>query len=346
MEDDTPQSITPPYEDRRGWLIAFGVIDILFACGFLLILGLVAFAFLGPFSAKMATAGASKGAFPKGFFLAGAFLQYGLAAALFFTGGIGSIRCKNWARILMLVVSGLWLALGVMVTALMALMVPVIMRGQVQRADPDIYHGVMAGFFIFMAILTIIVPSIFLFFYSRRSVKATCIARNMPTVSLESSVAPQLPARAPTPSLPVPLAILGGWEAVTALSVVAAVFMRLTTMFGVVLRGTPAVLVLLAYSLFSASAAYFIFKRNLAGWYFALGKSGLWTISQIVTCFRPVDMAKLLKDQGYDERGLAVFNQMPHFMTGMMAASALFMTGLLCFILYARKYFPTEDQSS
>ncbi len=346
MENAAPQSITAPYEDRRGWLIAFGVIDILFGCGFLLMLGLVAFAFLGPFATTMAGSAAPRGPMPKSFLVAAVFLQYGLATALFFTGGIGSIRCKNWARILMLVISGLWLALGLMVTATMALTLPVIMRGQVHHTDPDIFHGVITGLLIFIAILTIIIPSIFLFFYSRPSVKATCIARNMPPAPMESSGAPELPVGTPAASLPVPLAILGGWEATTALSVVAVLFMRMTIMFGVVLHGASAVMVLLAYSLLSAFAAWFIFKKNLAGWYLALGKTAIWTASLIVTCFRPVDMAKIMRDQGYDEKTLTISNQMPHLMTGTMAMSAILMTGLVCYILYARKYFPTDPQTS
>src|SRR5208283_4288794 len=100
-------------------LMAFGIFEILIGCGFLLLILFSAFAFLGPARAKMLHSPISPVAM-----LAMVGTQYGLMAAVFFAGGIGSILCKNWARILMLVVSGLWLFMGLIGTLAMVFIVP------------------------------------------------------------------------------------------------------------------------------------------------------------------------------------------------------------------------------
>ena len=121
MDSILPVAI--PYKSRRGWLIAFGVIEILMGCGCVLMTLFSAYALLGPARAKMPLGPIS----PLGAaVMAG--LQYELLALLFFTGGIGSILCKNWARILMLVVSGLWLGIGLISTLTLAFTVPAMMH--------------------------------------------------------------------------------------------------------------------------------------------------------------------------------------------------------------------------
>ena len=38
MDSSLPVAVPPPYKSRRGWLIAFGVVELLMACLFLLVL--------------------------------------------------------------------------------------------------------------------------------------------------------------------------------------------------------------------------------------------------------------------------------------------------------------------
>src|SRR5208337_1108053 len=130
-------------------------------------------------------------------------LQYGLLAAVFFTSGIGSIRCKNWARILMLVVSGLWLAFGLIGTLVMALIVPTVMQQQPGKHHPGLEHAAIAVMIAFSTVIMVLLPAIFLFFYSRKSVRATCLAQQG-----TQAVTPAA-GGIPAPGLPVPLVILG-----------------------------------------------------------------------------------------------------------------------------------------
>src|SRR5881394_2876059 len=98
-----PQSPAPhPFKNRRGWLIAFGIVQILIACFFLLMAGFTTFAV----SAMPKTNPA-----PPVSLLYGVGLMYVGVAALFLTIGIGSIRAKNWARITTLVLSWFWLVI-------------------------------------------------------------------------------------------------------------------------------------------------------------------------------------------------------------------------------------------
>src|SRR5208283_5569806 len=164
MDSTLPVAVPPPYKSRRGWLIAFGAIEILMGCAFLLMILFSALVFFGPVAAKMPPGAMSSGPMSRTALIAFAVLQYGLMAAVFITGGIGSIRCKNWARILMLVVSGLWLGIGLLGTLVMAFIMPIIMRQQPGNVPPRIEHVVILGMMIVMAVTGVVLPALFLLF--------------------------------------------------------------------------------------------------------------------------------------------------------------------------------------
>jgi hypothetical protein len=280
MDSSLPVAVPVPYKSRRGWLIAFGIVEILIGCAFVLMILFSALIFLGPVAAKMHAGAIPAGPISPAVLMIMGALQYGLMAAVFFTAGIGSIRCRNWARIMMLVVSGLWLAFGLMTTLITGFMFPIIMRQTPGKISCETQHAIIVGMISVMAVLGVLVPAVFLFFDSRKSVKATCLA--------QKAVQGATPAAGgvSAPALPIPLAILGVWEAFSTLSVFALLFARVTFMFGVVLHGAAAVLVLLTYSLLSGSAAWFVFRQKHIGWDISVLKTGFWTISLIVTYLR------------------------------------------------------------
>jgi hypothetical protein len=319
----------------RGWLIAFGVIEILMGCAFVLMIVLSAFAFLGPAAAKLPPNAMSTGPMSRTALLGLVGIQYGLIAAVFFTGGIGSIRCKNWARIWMLVVSSLWLGIGLLSTLFMAFMMPAIMRQQPGKVSPGMQNSIVVGMIIFMTVLMVLLPAIFLFFYSRKSVKATCLAQ---------AATPAAGCEADKTGLPVPLAILGGWEALSAFSVFVALFMPMTIVFGFVVHGITAFLVFLAHSILSGYAAWFIFRQKLIGWKISLFKTGFWTISMLVTYARYPDLLQLYRGIGLNAQTVRIYEQVPQLLTVVWVGLLAMMTVLLVFILYARKFFPTAGE--
>ena len=139
----------------------------------------------------------------------------------------------------------------------MAFMVPIIMRQQPGNVAPGIQHAIMVVMITVMTVLRVMLPAIFLFFYSRKSVQGN-VPRSRKGRKSERPWREKLP-----PGLPVPLAILGVWQALGAFSVFAILFMRVTFVFGVVLHGAAAVLVLLTYSVLCGYAAWAIFRQKL-----------------------------------------------------------------------------------
>ncbi|MGA2986608.1 MAG: hypothetical protein ABSG32_22635 [Terriglobia bacterium] len=339
MDSTPPVAVLSPYPSRRGWLIAFGVIEILIGCAFVLMILFSAFAFFGLVAAKMPSGAMSSGPISRPALMAFVGLQYGLMAAVFFTGGIGSIRCKNWARILMLVVSGLWLACGLLGTLMMAFIFPAIMKHQPGNIPPGLEHAIVAVMIAVMTVLMVLLPAIFLFFYSRKSVRATCLAL------VRAQVATPGTAGSPASGLPVPLAILGVWEGLGALSVLATLFIRVAVVFGVVLHGVAAFLVILTYSALSGYAAWAILRQKLIGWQIALFTAGFWTISMVASFVRIPDQLQMLKEIGYSDQALRIYEQFPQFSLIIRVGTAVMMTALLVFLLYTRKYFPAGERA-
>jgi hypothetical protein len=334
MDSALPVAVPAPHKNRRDWLIAFGIIEILVGCAFLLMIVFSAVAFLGPAATKM-----PPGAMSPRALLGLVGLQYGLMAAAFFTGGVGSIRCKNWARILMLVVSGFWLALGLMTTLIMVFIVPTVMRGQPARIPPGTQHAIMLGVLTAIIVLGVLLPAIFLFFYTRQSVKATCLAQKAaqgPTAVAGGTLAP---------GLPVPLVILGAWQALGAISVLAILFMQVVIVFGVVLHGAAAVFVLLTFSALSGYAAWATFHQELIGWQIALFTAALGTISMLVTYARHPDLLQLFREAGYTDQMLRIYEQFPRGLPLICAGSIVMATVYLVFLLYMRRFFPTDARA-
>jgi hypothetical protein len=334
MDSTLPVAVPSPYKSRRGWLIAFGVIEILMGCSFLLMILFSVIIFLGPAAAKMPSTQISPRAL-----MVFVSLQYGLLAAVFFTGGIGSTRCKNWARIFMLVVSGFWLGCGLMVTLVLVFILPTIMQQQPGNLPPGVRHAIVVGMISAVTALMVLLPAIFLFFYSRKSVRETCLAQKageVPTPVVGATRAP---------GLPVPLAILGVWQALGAFSVFLTLLMQVAIVFGVVLHGAAAFLVLLTFSILSGYAAWAIFRQKLIGWQIALFIAGFGTINMLVSYVRHPDLLQLFRETGYNDQTLRIYEQSPQLLSVFWVGLIVLMTVYLVFLLYTRKFFPTEERA-
>ena len=335
MDTSLPVAVPVPYKNRRGWLIAFGVVEILMGCGFLLMILLSAFAFLGPAAAKMPPNAMAAGPMSKSVLLAMVGIQYGMMAAVFFIAGIGSIRCKNWARIMMLVVSGFWLVIGLISVLVVAFLVPTIMRQQTGNIDSSVQHTIIAGMIIFMTAIMVVLPAVFLFFYSRKSVKATCQADKAAIVAVPV---------ASTTGLPIPLVILGVWQGMGVFTIFAALIMPVTFFFGYVVRGAGAILILLGYSVLSGYASWSIFHQRLIGWKICLFAAAFGTVSLVISFARYPDMMKLYQMMGLNSQTLQIYEQFPQLLTFMWVAIILGLTAFMVFVLYTRRYFPVSAQ--
>jgi hypothetical protein len=265
-------------------------------------------------------------------------LQYGLLAAVFITGGIGSIRCRNWARILMLVVSCLWLGFGLLGTLMTAFILPAIMRQQPGNLLPGFQRAFMAGMIAVETVFMVLLPAIFLFFYSRKSVRATCLAQKVAQDSTPTA------GGMPAPGLPVPLGILGVLQALGALSVFAFLFMRVTLVFGVILHGAAAFLVLLTFSVLSGYAAWATFRQKFIGWKIALFFWGFGLINTLVTWVHQPDLLRLYREMGFNDKMVRIYEQFPQLLSVFWVGPIVGITAFLVFLLYTRKFFLKENQ--
>src|SRR5262245_16614688 len=173
MTDLESDDSTPKVSCRKGWLVFFGILEILIGvgAGLLGLLILVVFLFVERLPSAQIQLGSYLGMAVMACF-------YGGGALFFLAGGIGTIRRRPWARVLMLVVSSLWLALGLLATLVFLFFWPTLSRG-ISGKDPTISGGVMTFTLVLIGgilfTLYLLLPASFLIFYTRKSVKAAFV---------------------------------------------------------------------------------------------------------------------------------------------------------------------------
>lgn len=337
MDSAIAESPAPPYKDRRGWLVAFGVIEILLGATSLL-LGVVAL-----ISALIIKTPHGSG-MPSGAHSAGMAVGVGfyvVIATFFLVAGIGSILRRNWARILMLVGSVVWLSVGALATLSLLFLFPRIwaMQHPASPAAQHVEHIVMGGIVLMAIVFVILLPLTFLIFYSRKSVKATCLAR-------EGTPAP---AATLSRKLPIPVIVLVVWESLGAISMLPLLIfpVRATFLFGYTLRGWTAVVLMLSFSALSAAAAWLIFRRRLAGWTISFWKLLSFGASAGVS-LATGSVSRLFVEMG-PPRGQEQFAQLfPQFTMLLMVAALIACAAYLALLIYSRRFFlsPTASAAS
>ena len=343
LQQPTPQTFAPlPYKDRRGWLIGFGIVQILIACFFLLMAAFMAFAI----SAMPRTDPA-----PPIALLYGVSLMYVGAAALFLTTGIGSIRAKNWARITILVLSWFWLITGVFSVLMFALIMPAIIRQQQsimqqQSGARPLPEHFMSIFMVIMLVVEgvtmILLPLVFILFYSNKNVRATCAATGVASPPYDgTNIVPAPVAVSTKPSLPLPMIILVVWFAFAALSsAITALWIPIAGVMGQVLHGAAAHALLAAYALIGAYCAWSFYKLKTEGWWVAVLWYGLSACSAFVSALR-LDPLAIQRQAGLmTPESEKMFQALPHFFSVIQFGSAALTLLLFVFILWTRRYFP------
>ncbi len=327
MDNITAESLALPFKDRGGWLVAFGIIEILLGA-FSLLLG--AFTLIGSLFFEPSNVAEM----PAGIHMAGMVLSAGVyvvIAGFFIVAGIGSIRRRNWARVLTLIGCALWLALGVLGTLFLLFVLPKIMA-EVRPVPPGAHHveRIVMGTMVLMAIVFgILLPLTFLIVYSRKSVKATCFLHE---------AAPA--AGAPSRRLPVPVIILVVWEALGAASALFCLIwpMHVTCLFGYVVRGWGMIALMLVFSALSAVAAWLIYRLRLAGWTIALLKLLFFGASSGVS-LASGSMSQLFVEMTQSSGQKQFAQVFPQFITFIMGATLIVCVAYLAFLIYSRRFF-------
>lgn len=256
------------FRDRKGWLVFFGVVEILMGLVCLLLLGAMLLVFV---FASNGTAGAA--AMPLKT-LIGALFMYGLAAAFFITMGIGSILTRRWARAIMLMLSALWLSFGSIVLIMMFSLLPLMFNGPAmngQQVQPGIAAAAKAITVVFSIIFFVIVPGVFFLFYRSPNVKATCKQRD--------------PKRSWT-DRPLPVLSLSFVSGLMAIGMTITLFTNIVLFFGIILTGIPAMIYEVTFGAIAAWSAWHLYHQRMQGWVAVAGLSVLGMLSWVVTLLR------------------------------------------------------------
>jgi hypothetical protein len=317
-----PPPALPNFKDRRTGLMVFGIFEILL--GVLCVL-LVGFMVLG--QAMLAQNAGT----PLSLRVLGpAFLIYLGLAVTFIWLGIGSMKCRRWARALMLVLAWWWLSVGIITVPFMAVILPRAMTNVTQQGAA-LPPGVMIGIIIFeillMSVLLVVLPAVFVFFYRSPHVKATCEMRD--------------PDRRWTDACPLPVlgvALVLWFGAAMILSVPIA-YRGTMPFFGVLLEGWAGTLLslgLVALWIWLGRAWY---KVQASGWYILLAVLILFSISNFIT-FQRVDITGMYQKMGYPQAQIDLIRQQGIVTNQLMAwSSVLWLLPMLGYLFWVKRFF-------
>lgn len=317
------------FKDRRFGLIGWGIFQLLLG-GLCLLLMLL----MGLVAGIGAAVGKSNGGAPEmnASMMVPAILVYGALAAWGITMGVGSIRCRRWARAVIVAASWLTLIGGGMGLLFMVFLMPdlygpMVKNGQMPEMVARIARIVTLGF---MAVFYVILPACLLLFYSSRDCRATCEARD--------------PWPRWTDGLPVPVLALTllFWMWAGSILFMGSYNWALP-FFGVILAGATGAGVVVVVSACCAGVAWGLARLRIEAWWGALILSLAWMVSSALT-FSRVPFIELYRKMNFTAQQLDMMEQMqmpgPVPMTAMMVAGFLVMLGAL---VYGRRYFTRAD---
>lgn len=318
----TPQPPLPPtapeHPDRSGFLIAFGVLETLIGIFFLVII-----AFMGAMRGMIANAPNAKDMPPN--IMLSVIVVYGGLAAVFFAMAVGSFARRNWGRILCLVISWLWLGCGALGVLLSAVVMPQALRNTPQppNAPPMNLGAVMAVMVTMMMIFMVALPLVFVLFYSRPSVKATCIRNSGGKPS----------------NFPAVVGVLIAWYGVTALSTLFVLMRPRGSMFmGIVIGPVAAKIYAVVVIALCVYLIYAFYKREPMGWKAAVGFAVFSFLSTALAFFVGDTIAKY-RQMGMTEQELEGITRAPMMMPLIKVFTLIFGAVHLVLLIVAKKYF-------
>lgn len=322
-----PESL--PFNDRSTGLWIYGIVEIILGGVAAL---MIPFMLLGAaFSRQVAG-----GPMPAGSYVNG-ICSYALVAALLVTLGVGSIRARRWAWALNLILSWVWLIIGVVATVALTVLMPPIFAASFRQAAaqtpnaPPLPTGVLAVILtfviVFLSIFFVVLPIAFLLFYRRKDVEETCKRRDP---------VERWTDRCPLPVLAVSLLL--GFGAVYCL--LMAVTTPLMPFFGRYLTGMAGAVVLVALAGIDVFLAYALYRLRLAGWWLAVSALVLRLISAILT-FRRADLMQAYSKMGWSETRVQQMSANPAFRGGTIVLwwSVVAMLLFLGYMLWIKRYF-------
>jgi hypothetical protein len=315
----TVAAIVP--RDRSGLLIVFGVIEILIGLISILLTGLIVLGAtvlsrMPPEKApRMNLATATQGA-----------LLMVAMAIFFLCMGVATIKGRRWARSIMLVASWIWLLLGCfMMVVLVKQRQAVLGSDAASTANlPALTTALISSTTtVFLSILYVVLPLALVLFYQRSDVRET-FERKDPKRRWTDACA--------QPVLALSL-VLSGYSLCTLMLLKSSVY----PIFGRVLTGTAATLVIVAHAVIYAWLARATYRCRMFGWWGAL--VFLAVIPAISFWgFGRLDPSEILEKMSVPADP-AVKAMLPWAQSSAPFWSAAFTLGTVGYLLYVRKFF-------
>jgi len=311
-----------PYKNRLTGLRVFGILTILMgglAALFVPLLLLVS----GAMAARTASAPTSiTDVLPTVF-------AYGLVAVVLIWLGIGSVMARRWARALLLIVSWIWLILGLLMAVCLGFLMPRIIAQSAARQDmpPGAIVAMIAVMTVILGILFIVIPAIWTLFYRSPHVKATCEARD--------------PVARWTDACPLPVLAASLWVAFSALFLL---FMPLSghaviPCFGLYLAGAARTAACVLLAGLWGYCAWQMYKLERRGWWLILAAMVLYCASFQIT-FAAHGIDEMHRAAGYSEAQIAQIRSIGLFAGKRMAWFVLIATiSWAGYLLCIGKYF-------
>ncbi|PTX97951.1 hypothetical protein [Opitutus sp. ER46] len=249
-------AVPAPYQDRKTALIVFGVFELLLA---LLLAAITLLSVVTLLAVRAKSAGGPTVALWSVLVLAG----MAVAAAWL---GIGTILARRWARALNLCLGWIWLVCGLLGSLSLVWILPEFdrsMRLTAAQSGQHLTEGMMlamkSSMIGMVLVMYVVIPSALVLFFRAENVRRTCEARD--------------PVRRWTDACPLRVLGLVLLFGVGTLSValLSPLYGRALPVFGHVLSGTPAILVLLAFAALSAWIACGLYRLKRSAYFTALG---------------------------------------------------------------------------
>lgn len=326
--ETAPVESTPPsvgYKNRSTGLIIFGILTILLGCICALFVPLMIF--------SQVMAARATGALPISAILPGVFL-YGILAVALVWLGIGSIKARRWARALLLIFSWSWLIMGIVVVVAMAFLLPKIFGNMSLTGTPGhpalpsaAIRMMMLSMMVIYAVIFVILPGIWTFFYASRHVKATCEARD--------------PVLRWTDACPLPVLACSLW---LIFCVPMMLMMPLTghaviAFFGTFLTGMPGAMLCLAGAAILGYGALALYKLNRLGWWLIFIALCAFFISNILTYARH-NVTEMYRLMDYPEAQIKLIQNSGFFTGNSIMWASLFSTLLFMgYLIFIERFF-------
>lgn len=255
---------------------------------------------------------------------------YGLLSIVFVWLGIGSIKCRRWARTLALVLGWTWLLVGAAALIMFIWLGPAIFNsaaaGGGQPMPPAARAIAMVVAIGFLGVFFIVIPGALVLFFGSSHVKATVEALDPQ---------PRWTDACPLPVLAVSL--LTGFGAVSMLTMPVA-YNGTMPFFGLILTGFVGSMLWVVLAGLLAYAAWAIYHLRPAGWWIVVLSLIVLTISNAVT-FSRIQLSTLYREMGYPEKQIEQIEKFGLFgPTQMVVWTLVFMAPIIGYLMFIKKY--------